>query len=58
MENKSKMTGENNTHVIRMYSDIRMSSTRSVFDIAVDRLLVTFHCVSRLGGVSLKQNWS
>ena len=29
-----------------------MSSTRSVFDIAVDRLLVTFHCVSRLGGVS------
>ena len=27
-----------------------MPSIRSVFDIAVDRLLVTFHCVSRLGG--------
>ena len=35
---------------------IRMYLTRSAFDIAIDRLLVTFHCVARLGGVSLKQN--
>ena len=52
MENESKMAGENNKHVIWMYL------TRSVFDIGVDRLLVTLHCLSRLGGVSLKQNWS
>ena len=62
MENESKMAGENNKYVNRMYSNvfgyIRMSSTRSVFDIAVDRLLVTFHFLSRLGGVSLKKNWS
>ena len=53
MENESKMAGENNKHVISQL--IRMHLTRSVFDIAVDRLLVTFHCVSRFGGVSLKQ---
>ena len=73
MENESKMAGENNKHVIWVLllsllalitsfkpisQLIRMYLTRSVFDIAVDRLLVTFHCVSRLGGVSLKQNWS
>ena len=27
-------------------------------DLVVDRLLITFHCASRLGGVSLKQNLS
>ena len=52
MENERKMAGENNKRVIWMHL------TRSVCDIAVDRLLVTFLCVSRLGGVSLKQNWS
>ena len=52
MENESKMAGENNKHVIWMYL------TGSVFDIGVDRLLVAFYCLSRLGGVSLKQNWS
>ena len=56
MENESKMAGENIKHVISQL--IRMYLTRSVFDIAVDGLLVTFHCVSHLGGVSLKQNWS
>ena len=56
MENESKIAGENNKHVISPL--IRMYLTRGVFDIAVDRLLVTFHCVSRFGGVSLKQNWS
>ena len=37
---------------------IRMYLTCIVFDIVVYRLLVTFHCVSCLGGVSLKQNLS
>ena len=56
MENESKMAGENSKHVISQL--IRMYLTRSVFDIAVDRLLVTFYYVSRFGGESLKQNWS
>ena len=58
MENESEMAGENNKQVIRMYSDkfgcIRLAPFSTLLSIDCS-LLST---VSRLRGVSLKQNLS